>query len=383
MVQVDLRAPTIPPQTRVWRLFPGEGYQFLSAFQEQRIGFLDFPDLQLPEGNLIAAPNLAARFLRSLAIRDLLKTMRRDGANLAAVQSENFAGIGLDQFTRARTTQNRGRLQSAIVNFYQEANMNDYIILPEPVYMSKVWVGRVTTDTVVSGYASRRYGQVPIPSRTIDWISSFPENMISGELSRSLRHQHPFTLLQRGLHLEVFSLVHGSFVFGDRHVSTIFNDLGDFLDTDAAFLGTVSRLAAAACRSIDLDTADFTTDELIDILLQNPPIEYTCSQATDIHSAGFNRYASGTIVALVIAAVVAALIAFGNTGTKETLETEAPQLQVINTSPDADPQCTARVSEATKRVLHVLGTDKTWDLCGVARASHHRAGMRSSAPTHH
>jgi hypothetical protein len=52
MVQVDLRAPTIQPGTRVWRLFPGEGYQFLQSFQDQRVGFLDFPGLILPDGNL-------------------------------------------------------------------------------------------------------------------------------------------------------------------------------------------------------------------------------------------------------------------------------------------------------------------------------------------
>jgi hypothetical protein len=207
--------------------------------------------------------------------------------------------------------------------------------------------------------------------------------MVSLPLSRSLRHQHPFTLLERSLHIEVFSLVHGSFVYGDRHVSTIYNDQDDFLDADAALLGAISRLSAAACRSVDLGHAELDVAELINILLRSPPIEYTCSQATDIHSAGFNRYVSGAIIALVIAAVVGAAIEFGVFSTRASLETELPQLQIINTGLNADPQCTARVSDATKRVLHVLGTDKTWALCEAAREAAHRAGLRSSAPGRH
>jgi hypothetical protein len=379
-VQVDLLAPTIAPQTRVWRLFPGQSYQFLQSFLEQRIGFLDFPGLQLP-GNLTEANDLIPRIARSQAINDLLRRVGPEAAGNLDLNAT--ADLNLDNFSRAYATGHRNRLRSALINFYQEAKMGDYIVLPEPVYMSTVRVGRITTNRRVSGFYHRRYVNVPIPARTIDWVSSIPEHMISVPLSRSLRHEHPFTLLPNSLHVEVFSLVHGSFVYGDRHVSTIYNDLDDFLDADAALLGAVSRLSAAATQSLDLAHGGLDVADLIDILLRSPPIEYTCSQATDIHSLGFNRYVSSAIVALVIAAVVGATIEFGAFNTKASLETELPQLQIINTAPGADPACTARVSEATKRVLHVLGTDRTWSLCEAARDAQRRAGLRSSAPGHH
>lgn len=379
MVQVDLRAPTIPPQTRIWRLFPGEGYQFLPTFHDQRIGFLDFPGLDIPSGDLNQARDLIPRIARSQAIRDILRTARLQGATLNA--NALPAGIDLVQFEHARVTQYRQRLRSGLINFYQEAKDGDYVILPSPVYMSEVWVGRFPNSRVVPGYYDRRYGRIPIPSRPIAWLATFSEPMISGPLSRSLRHQHPFTLLERSFYVEVLSLVHGSFVYGDRHVATVYNDLNDFLDADAALLGAISRLSSAATRSIDLEHDHLKISELIDILIRNPPIEYTCNQATDIHSAGFTRYVSAVIVPLVIAAVVSAAIEFGS-GTKADLENQLPQLQVINTADDADPLCTARVSEATKRVLHVMGTETTWALCEAARAGQRRTGMRSSAPVH-
>lgn len=42
-IKIDLSARTITPEQRVWRLFPGSGYQFLDDFKQQNVGFLDFP----------------------------------------------------------------------------------------------------------------------------------------------------------------------------------------------------------------------------------------------------------------------------------------------------------------------------------------------------
>jgi hypothetical protein len=301
-------------------------------------------------------------------------------ARLLREAPDSDTNLNLADFTAARVSPHRARLRGALISFYKEAAQGDYIVLPEPVYMSRIWIGRFTTNSIVNGNYYRRYGGAPIPSRTIDWLSNFPENMISVALSQSLRNQHPFTLLERSLWLETFALVHGSFVYGDRHVSTIYNDRSDFLDSDAALLGAISRLSAAASQAVDEGLADIGITDLIDILLRSPPIEYTCTQEADIHSAGFNRYISGAITALVIAAVTASILGLGQSSSREALDADLQQLQIINTAPNADPQCTARVSEASARVLRILGTDRTWRLCEAARAANDRAGIRSSAP---
>jgi hypothetical protein len=142
----------------------------------------------------------------------------------------------------------------------------------------------------------------------------------------------------------------------------------------------ISRLSAEASRAADLTSPDKQAVNLVDILLRNPPIEYACNQEADIHSAGFNRYISGAITSLVIAALTGALLGIPRTASKEDGEFGIPHIRVINTSPGADPQCTARVSEATARVLGILGADQTWILCQAPRDAQARAGMRSSAP---
>src|SRR5439155_20332415 len=104
MVQVDLRAPTISAATRVWRLFPGEGYQFLESFRDQRVGFLDFPGLDLPEGNLSDARDLIPRIARTQRIIELLREAPDSDVELT-----------LDEFANARVTQHRLRLRSALI----------------------------------------------------------------------------------------------------------------------------------------------------------------------------------------------------------------------------------------------------------------------------
>lgn len=88
---------------------------------------------------------------------------------------------------------------------------------------------------------------------------------------------------------------------------------------------------------------------------------------------------SGKTVAIVIAATLAALIGLGYFESKETAASEADQINIVNSSATPDPECTAQVSEATKRILGTLGIDKTWALCQSAKAAQARAGLLPSA----
>jgi hypothetical protein len=293
---------------------------------------------------------------RSQAIQD----------TISKVGIENLPDFPLADFAKARNTSYRGSIRSAIINFFEHAKQNDIVILPEPVYNRKVWVGRFGNRRRYSGYCRRWYGNIPIPARSITWLGGYAENTISTALSLSLRQTHPFTLIERSLFVEAFSLAYGSFVYDGRHVSTIHNYKDDYLDADSALLGTVSRLAAAACLAMDLKQDGLGKREILNVIFANPPIEYTCSQSIDVHSQGFNRYESGKIVAIVIAATLAALISLSQLDSKETAENEADKITIVNSSATPDPDCTAQVSEATKRILSTLGIDKTWALCQSA-----------------
>jgi hypothetical protein len=189
--------------------------------------------------------------------------------------------------------------------------------------------------------------------------------------------QHPFSVLEKSLFVEALSLAYGSFIYGDRHASTIFNG-EDFLDSDAALFGIISRLSAAACLAIDTGKPGIDGD-FLSILVSSPPIDYTCSQASDIHSPGFTRNISGKQVAIVISALTAALIALGHMNTKAETQNAIDNLIIVNTAPDADPLCNAYVQDATRRILKNRDIDTTIKLCQEMRRAAERANIRPSA----
>ncbi|HEX4055944.1 MAG TPA: hypothetical protein VHX86_16900 [Tepidisphaeraceae bacterium] len=369
MPTVDLNAPTIPAGARAWRLFPGRRYSFLEELVTHGAAYLDIPGFEMPiDVPLSRDPNILPKIARS---QDLILKLAQEGPG-----SEQI--LPLDNYLRAQKTGHRTKLAQAIINLYEAAKAGDYVITPEPLSFGRIWVGRFTSDDVTAARLPRKYGNYPIPARSIQWFGSYPENTISSGLSASLRHENPFTVLERSTYTEIFGLALGSFVFGERHLATIYNDLDDFLDSDGALLGAISRLASAATQVLE-HGGELAEAHLIDVLLRNPPIQFTCSQQADIHSPGFTRFTSGKVVALVIAAVVAGLIVLSEVSTHDTLANDIQQLTFVNTGNGADPACTARVSEASKRVLTVLGIDRTWVLCEAAHTAKQRAGLRSSA----
>jgi hypothetical protein len=75
---IDLNAMYVPPDRRVWRMFPGRTYGFIDVFLRDGVAFLDLPGLELPEGRIDAnTSDLKERILRADAIRAWLEAYRR------------------------------------------------------------------------------------------------------------------------------------------------------------------------------------------------------------------------------------------------------------------------------------------------------------------
>jgi hypothetical protein len=158
MIQIDLNAPSIPESQRVWRLFPGSGYRFLESFRQQNVGYLDIPGFVFPHGRLSDATDLVARVAASQSI---VGEINNDTTN-------SSLKINLDDFSIARNTKFRGRLKQAIINLYEVAKLNDIVIMPEPKYMSKVWIGRFTQNITSQALYNLKNPNLTITARRIE-----------------------------------------------------------------------------------------------------------------------------------------------------------------------------------------------------------------------
>ncbi|TGT91722.1 MULTISPECIES: hypothetical protein [unclassified Mesorhizobium] len=325
---------------------------------------MDLPSLILPEGRLTPNADLLARMLAS----EKTKEMIADAGNTAVK-----AVTDLKPFLRARKTSPRMRLLSAIINFYQEAKQGDYIIVPSSLTSRRVYLGKFVSDDVVPEFF--KYGEHPIPSRTINWIANIDEGKISAPLSTSLRHQHAFSLVERSRFIEVFAITNGSYKYGDRTVATIYNKQDDFLDADSALIGIISKLSASACAA--MQNREKMGDTLAS-LVSSVPIEFTCSQESDIHSEGFTRFISSALTPLVIAAVLACLLTADVNGGQVNIHNELKSIQIVNSLSPDDP-CVPHVSMATKMILKSIDIQTTYELCKAAHAAKDRAGLEPTA----
>lgn len=366
MMRIDINVREISQTQRVWRLFPGAGYRFLKNFKSNSIGYLDFPGITLPPGDLEASDSLIPLIAMSDAIR----------AAYFAREISSAIKFDIEDFKDSRRTKNRGRLRQAIINFYKEAKAGDIVILPENLSRKIVWIGEFIDNEVVNMPYDGVNDAMTVPCRRINWIKEVRENHLSTKLSDSLRHQQAFSLIEKDRYIEVMSLAYEAFVFNGMHVATIYNG-EEFLDEDAALISSLTRISAAFCKADD-EGIQKTEFDLFDIIFSPNDIAYTCNQESDIHSEGFTRLIGGAIVPVVAATLLASYIEISKLQSKQEIMTAISQIEVINTSPFSDPQCAPRVKKITKQILSAANIDKTIKMCDLARKAESR-DIKSSA----
>jgi hypothetical protein len=367
MIEIDLLTKIVPEGTRVWRSFAGDGYKFLDKFIQDDVIFLDLPSLELPVAPLGESTELLPRIVAAKETIDLF----------ALLGSEAEVNVDWRNHIDARNSIGRGLLRQSIINLFEHARAGDLVVAPTTVANGIMHVGVLEEGPAVRRFVTvERYGNTRIPARRVNWLGRIAEHKLSVPLISSLRHQNPFSLLERSLFPEVFSVAYTNFIFGDRHSCTIFNEADDYLDRDAALLGLISQISAALAYAIDEGTEDANID-LVGLFLASIPIEYSCSQSADIHSEGFNRFISGKLTPLMLVSIVSVLMYLGTNYSPDAIAAQVKNVSVVNSLGSADDECVPPVSEATKRFLQTTPIEEVQRMCILAREAHTRAGLKS------
>ncbi|MGE7415847.1 hypothetical protein [Methylobacterium tarhaniae] len=368
-IEIDILTREIPDTCNVWRTFAGTGYKFINDFLEKDAIFLDFPGLELPDGDLNESEDLLARILAAQEVVEVYKFMGPEAE--VAVDWKNYIN--------ARRTVGRGIIRSSAINIYQHAKRGDLIVLPTTLQTGVIHIGAIMDhpQTRNTSTVDRLYGTSQIPSRSVQWLASTPEHKLSFALSSVLRHQNPFSLIPQNLYIEVMSIAYTNFTYKDRFSSVIYNLLDDYLDTDSALIGMIAQISANIIEAMDEGhKVEFDDIELLKYLIKRPSVEYNCSQSADIHSAGFNRFVSAKITPLVIVSIVGVLTYLGTHSNREALAGDIANISVINSLERQGGSCPPPVSEATSRFLSQTDIDIVWEMCQRAREAKGRAGLQ-------
>jgi len=251
-------------------------------------------------------------------------------------------------------------------------------VVPTQVWNEKILIGQFAGRRIVNTALRREYGDSSIPARRVEWLSEIDERKISGELSSSLRHQHPFSLIERSLYNEIFSIAYHNFFSPESFSSLLLNNNAEFLDSDSAFIGLISNISAYANYLSDraeLVAAQPVVHDILNLFFEGVPIDYSCAQSSDIHSAGFTRLISSKATAITTAAVLAILCGLAIYSSQDSIANDAQNVMVTNSLAAADDICTPKVSESAAIVLRSIGFDDLWKACQRAKAMQDRTGL--------
>ncbi len=370
MVAVTLTAARISDETKIWRLFPGGSYKFLSTFEDKRLAFLDLPGLEFDRGKLSADPKLLSKILASGAIADAKREYGPD----------TQVDFDVTAFPRPRRTKARGRLRQAVINFYENAKAGDLIVVPSTLSEGIIRIGKFEHPPArrLQGRVKERYGNTTIPARRIEWLASVSEHQVSQPLRESLRNQHPFSIIENSLYAEVLSFSYKNFIFGEQFSALIHNNKDDYTDRETALLGMISKLSAAFSEDVENGIPAPQSTSALDKFFLDSSVEFSCSHSSDIHSKGFNWFRGARQTAFVMVLTLGALAALHEYSNSADILQDAGNVSYIIELPDQNDPCIPNITDATKRLISSFEPEQLWEMCKRAKEAQDRAGLSPS-----
>ncbi|MFC7475608.1 hypothetical protein ACFQS7_14645 [Dankookia sp. GCM10030260] len=360
--QIDLRTAVIPPNKKIWRLFPGKTYRFLQEFKNNQVVFLDFPGLVLPNDFYFEDKLLTdAIVLAGLARRDWVAAMvkaNRLGKELPVEPPRNPVSY-FEQTLPKKALSDR----AALIALFRSAQKNDLVVVPDRIPSRQILVGEFLDEPEIRTVATAPdfYGSEPIPARPVRWFPVVNEVDLSRELSDVLRRPNPFTLLGRNFYPQIFDETYGTYRFGEAQAARLLTSGPDFTGDDNLDLSLLIKAVTVLSYSAEHGRRRFETlSEVLDVQLTS---DFAMSLGINVHSPGAFHLKSASALPLVFTALFALMVS------AEGAEQPRPQdIKVVNTSERAsDDPCAVEIDERVRTVVSLMGFDLWKSFCERAK----------------
>jgi len=348
-LRIDLRTKVIPPNARLWALFPGLARRYLRTFIEHSVVFLDTPGIAL------SVPVLAdfTQLRRHVAMSEAIVEYHR-GARRPPSRNPNTYEL---RGPRAVST------AAYVRHLFVDVQVGDIIAVGGQMY-DPVYYGEVITATDGRNTIRvPRYGDEDIPVRRVRWHPSIVERRyLSPDLSHLLSNRKALTELSKiRFGAEMFSSAYGNYIVDDESRYAI---SGDNYDNNApsliAPINVISYFIAAwnAIESEDLD--NFFEKSLYEAAQQFYDNDLLKSLQVEFSSPGqfviaAKRAALPLFVALCLQAAINGV----------SLDT-ARAAEVTNSTAPADP-CTVEVKEKYQYLMNGMQYDRWQQVCHEAQ----------------
>lgn len=365
-ITIDFRTKILPANTRIWVIFPGEGYRFYQPMRDGDVVFADFPALRLDKFDR----NNDREFLNWLSLSQKVRAFYNEKQDASKRPSLNPNDYGRYTWTGSRIN-----AKGVVAGLYGRAQKGDLVLMTS---RGGPWgttqVGEfVDAPNKIYYQNVARYQEDPIPARPVKWVGEIDNIRFPEEVVRQLTSPNAFTQLANSYHDKVFSSVYENYFRAD-YANSMFDIKGEDFSTVAdMYLKLIANFASSISRGIEDDNLKEVLElDLAKWLTSLEEDEHVAIQKIAINSPGINLMRSVKITP-ILAAVLFTLCQYS------PAEIRAAEVKFVNSAIQGGQldECDIPVAEAAKLSAALMSLDKLELLCNAAQKAKAMANIET------
>lgn len=356
---VDLATTVVARDHKVWKLFPGEGYKFLTLMSDEKLVFLDVRGLsklgKFPEkwdnDKLVEAVSVD-RWRRQNSNRDEA-TERR----VTAVDKSNATYV-------------KGLLVTA--------KAGDLVVIPQQGSAGLILVGQFTEDAGVVHHIEARDGRTnnTYVGRRVRWLGAVNKRRVPLEVLERVQTPVAFFDMGDSGRTLFYKLAFGSFSYDGLNYA-------EFETTKQVFTSRDNRNASTWFELVELLEASLGSPKLV-AQIKNSSLRDLIDEfeidEIDRADLSININSPGTIILQAVANTPLIALAVYPLAVAAVPYAEAKQVEIkVQTAGHSSTECEGEVSASVKQILNNLGARKWKEACEIAKRASEQTTLKTKS----
>lgn len=361
-ITIDIATRVVADDEDFFVIHPGSDYSLYSEFARRSVVFLDFPDLRLDFGNRPSKASLRQSVVRSMDLRDWIRSGKEGAAPSRAEEDYENADFG----------RRIGRYVGAIERLYYDLKPGTIVVVPGPGPYDDVLIGQIEGKATAVRDIKLYPGET-LPARRVKWIGRKTKAYFREEVRDRFGTPNPIYQLDRSLREDILKAGFDQYVIGGVYATRFRTTEAEFSSFDDESIQVFVNLISGAVAAAELGESKAASIGFRDarrFLRENR--EWRPDMSAAIESPGFIRFASEHITPLVIAAMFAIAV---STAPGASI---AGSINVINSAAGAGDDCAYQVSQHIADAMKLMKFDDLQDACVDIRDAKEDTGLSTS-----
>ncbi|WP_338244178.1 hypothetical protein [Aurantiacibacter hainanensis] len=358
-VDIDLATTIVPPDHKLWKLFPGEAYKFMNFFAESKVVFLDVRGLEVLDGN----PKNWDR-------NEVLEIVSLDRWSRQNEQRTDK--------TERRISDSDKRTATYVEGLLTKAKKGDFILVPAPGPDGLVSVYELTSGpgaiSKVDGQDGRTFNTYI--GRRVRWLGGVRKRALDYAVVEMLQTPVAFFDMGNAGRTTFYEEILGNYVHDSGMVATYRVAKEDYNSRDNRIASTWMEFVDLVSDQSALEAAIANASgasiyELLDAAF------LTEAQRSDL-SININSPGEILMRALGLSPLIGlALFPLAANGVPYEQALEA-QVHIATLGGAVD-DCTAQVQSSVKTILEAMGSDRWIKACELAQKAQSAAEISTDS----